>query len=124
MRILIKLCKLEAPNALARSSLISSTRRKPVTEFSITIGPEASATATMRGGYGDTALNLDGIGSLTRLSFCGVYGISFTGSRHRGMSNRAKFRAGYDRAPFRVERVLASARDIEQQETTHDAEVL
>ena len=47
MRILRKVCKVEAPNAFARCSRISSPRLDPVTEFSLTIGPEASATATI-----------------------------------------------------------------------------
>ena len=49
MRILVKICNVFAPNERASAILARSTRRKPVAELIITIGPLASATAMMRG---------------------------------------------------------------------------
>ncbi len=49
MRILVKIWKVLAPKERASAILARSTRRKPVAELIITIGPEASATAMMRG---------------------------------------------------------------------------
>ena len=49
MRILRKICSVLAPNERASAILARSTRRKPVAELIITIGPEASATAMIRG---------------------------------------------------------------------------
>ena len=49
MRILVKIWKVMAPKERASAILARSTRRKPVAELIITIGPLASATAMMRG---------------------------------------------------------------------------
>jgi Na+(H+)/acetate symporter ActP len=49
MRILVKIWKVLAPNDRASAILARSTRRKPVAALIITMGPEASATAMMRG---------------------------------------------------------------------------
>ena len=49
MRIFVKICRVLAPKERASAILARSTRRKPVAELIITIGPLASATAMMRG---------------------------------------------------------------------------